>query len=68
MGESGRSDLATVRSVGSVRDEVDTHFSFGCLDGRVGLAWWDGVALREDLSASADSPGPSAERIGKGSL
>lgn len=49
MGESWCSDLALVWSLGSVRDEVNSHLSLGRLDRGVGLTWRDGVSLGEDL-------------------
>lgn len=47
--EPGCADLAAVRAVGAVRDEVHTHLALGRLNGRVGLTWRDRVALAEQL-------------------
>lgn len=49
MGEARRADLASVRPVGTVRDEVNTHLALGRFDGAVCLAWRNGVAFAEDL-------------------
>ncbi|KAI3486306.1 hypothetical protein L1887_50200 [Cichorium endivia] len=49
MGKAGSADLASVRTVGAVRDEVDAHLALGSLDGRVRLAGRHGVALGEEL-------------------
>jgi hypothetical protein len=38
-------DLASVGSLGTVRDDKDTHLTLGGLDGRVGLTRRDGVTL-----------------------
>ena len=49
MGKSRCTNLATVRAVGAVGNKVYSHFSFGSLNRGVGLARWNGVALREEL-------------------
>jgi len=45
MGKSWRSNLASVWSVGTVGNKVDTHLTLGGFDGRVGLSWWNRVTL-----------------------
>jgi hypothetical protein len=45
MGETRCADLASVRSVGSVRDDEYAHLALGCLDGGVRLARRDSVTL-----------------------
>lgn len=32
-----------------LRNEINSHLSLRCFDGRVGFAGWDGVALAEEL-------------------
>ena len=49
MRESGCANLAAVRAVGAVRDEVHTHLALGRLNGGVSLTGGDGVALAEQL-------------------
>jgi hypothetical protein len=48
VGESRSSDLAAVRPLASVTDDVDTHLTLRGLDGRVRLTGWDSVALGEE--------------------
>lgn len=35
----------------NVRNEIDTHFALGCLDGRVGLTGRNRVTLTKELSS-----------------
>jgi hypothetical protein len=45
VSKAGSTDLASVRSLGTVRDDKDTHLTLGGLDGRVGLTRRNGVTL-----------------------
>jgi hypothetical protein len=45
VSEAGSTDLASVGSLGTVRDDKDTHLTLGGLDGGVGLTRRDGVTL-----------------------
>ena len=47
MGEPRRTNLASVRSLATVTDKVDTHLSLGSLNGRICLARWDSVPFCE---------------------
>jgi len=47
--ETWCANTTPVRSVGTVRDKVDTHLALRCLNGGVGLAGRDTVAFRENL-------------------
>ena len=49
MSETWCSDLAAVRAVGAVRDEVHTHLALGRLDSTVCLPRRNRVALAEEL-------------------
>lgn len=49
MREPGCANLAAVRAVGTVRDEVYTHLTLRRLNGGVSLTWRDGVTLAEQL-------------------
>ena len=52
MGKSRSADLALIRPVAAVRDEVDTHLALGGFYCAVCLAGRDRVAFREDLCVS----------------
>ena len=45
VSETRRSDVNTVRSLGTIADNVDTHLTLGGLNGRVGITRRDSVAL-----------------------
>lgn len=47
--KAGSANLAFVRSVRAIRDEVHTHLALRCLNGAVRLARGNGVALAEEL-------------------
>jgi len=49
MSKAGGTDTATVWSVATVRNQVDTHLSLGSFNSAVGLAWWDRVTFTEQL-------------------
>lgn len=49
VGETGCSDLALVRAIGAVGNEVDTHLTLGGFDSSVCFSGRDRVAFREDL-------------------
>lgn len=49
VGETGCSDLALVRAVGAVGNEVDTHLTLGGFDSSVRFSGRDSVTFREDL-------------------
>jgi hypothetical protein len=45
VSEAGGTDLASVGSLGTIRDDEDTHLTLGGFDGGVGLTRRDGVTL-----------------------
>ena len=45
MGKAGSTNLAPVRAVRAISDEVDTHFTLWRFDRTVSLAWWHSVTL-----------------------
>lgn len=49
VGETGCSDLALVRAVGAVGNEVDTHLTLGGFDSSVCFSGRNRVTFREDL-------------------
>src|SRR5262249_21614775 len=49
MGERRRADLAFVRPVGAVGDEIDAELAFGCLDGGINLAGRHAMAFGVQL-------------------
>lgn len=49
MSKARCANLASVGSVATVRNKVDTHLALGCFDSRVRFSWWNVVAFREEL-------------------
>lgn len=45
VSETRCTDVHTVRPLASVTDNVHAHLTLWCLDGGVGVAWWDDVSL-----------------------
>jgi hypothetical protein len=55
MGETWCSDLTSVWSLATITDDVDTHLSLWCLNGRVGLSGWHSVSLGEEQEVVDES-------------
>lgn len=49
MGEARGADTAPIWPIGTVRNQINGHFSFGCFDGCVRLSWGHGKSLGKDL-------------------